>query len=79
MMSTNKPLMFSTLIGNEKAKEILNRLLEKKSLPHVLLFHGPDGVGKGHFALEIAQKLMGRTKKEHPDIHLICQIGRAHV
>ncbi|HUD02294.1 MAG TPA: AAA family ATPase [Rhabdochlamydiaceae bacterium] len=63
--------MFSALIGNEKAKEILSRLLAKQTLPHVLLLHGPDGVGKGHFAYEIAQTLMGRTKKEHPDIHLI--------
>ena len=37
----------------------------------MLLFHGPDGIGKGHFAYEIAEFLMGRTKKEHPDIHLI--------
>ena len=63
--------MFSTLIGNHKAKEILSRLLDKKTLPHVLLFYGPDGVGKGRFAYEIAEALMGRTKKEHPDIHLI--------
>lgn len=63
--------MFSTLIGNLKAKEILSRLLAKESLPHVLLLHGPDGVGKGHFAYEIAEHLMGRIKKEHPDIHLI--------
>ena len=70
-MSSDKLSLFSTLIGNEKAKEILSRLLEKKTLPHVLLLHGPNGVGKGHFALEIAQALMGRTKKEHPDIHLL--------
>lgn len=63
--------MFSTLIGNHKAKEILSRLLAKKTLPHVLLLHGPDGIGKGLFAYEIAEFLMGRTKKEHPDIHLI--------
>jgi DNA polymerase-3 subunit delta' len=70
-MSSSKPLMFSTLIGNEKAKEILSRLLAKQALPHVLLFHGPDGVGKGHFALEVAQSLVVKVKKEHPDIHLI--------
>ncbi len=63
--------MFSTLIGNDKAKEILIRLHAKQTLPHVLLLHGPDGVGKGHFAYEIALALMGRIKKEHPDIHLI--------
>ncbi len=71
MMLSGKPSMFSTLIGNHKAKEILNRLLAKQSLPSVLLFHGPDGVGKGHFAMEVAISLAGKIKKEHPDIHLI--------
>jgi DNA polymerase III subunit delta' len=71
MMSSAKPSMFSTLIGNEKAKEILTRLLTKKALPSVLLFHGQGGVGKGHFAMELAVALVEKTKKEHPDIHLI--------
>jgi DNA polymerase III subunit delta' len=70
-MSTAKPKLFSGLIGNEKAKEILNRLLEKQSLPFVILFHGPDGIGKGHFALEVAHALVVKLKKEHPDIYLI--------
>lgn len=64
-------MLFSTLIGNERSKEILSRLLAKQSLPHVLLFHGPDGVGKGHFAFEVAQTLVGKVKTQHPDIHLI--------
>jgi DNA polymerase-3 subunit delta' len=70
-MSSDKPKAFSSLLGNEKAKEILNRLLAKQALPYVLLFHGPDGVGKGRFAMEIAQQLAGKIKKEHPDIHIV--------
>ena len=69
--SSSKPPLFSTLIGNEKAKSILKRLLANEALPHVLLFHGPRGVGKSHFALEIARALVANEKKEHPDIHLV--------
>ncbi len=76
MMSTNKPNLFSSLIGNEKAKAILTKLLP--SLPPVLLFHGPDGIGKGHFALEIAHALFGKTKKDHPDLHLLFPLDEQH-
>ncbi len=37
----------------------------------MLLFHGPQGVGKSHFALEVARALVSNTKNEHPDIHTI--------
>jgi DNA polymerase III gamma/tau subunit len=70
-MSSPKPPPFSHLIGNEKAKTILRRLLAHEALPTTLLFHGPQGVGKSHFALEVARHLVASDKKEHPDIHLI--------
>jgi hypothetical protein len=69
--SNSKPPLFLTLIGNHKAKEILRRLLSHQALPSVLLFHGPDGIGKGHFAMEVARALVANDKKEHPDIHLV--------
>lgn len=46
-------------------------MLEKKMLPSTILFHGPEGVGKGLFALELAEKLVGKSKKHHPDIHIL--------
>jgi DNA polymerase III subunit delta' len=70
-MSSPRPELFSHLIGNEKAKEILKRLLANQAVPTTLLLHGPDGIGKGHFAFELAQSIVGKIKKEHPDIHLI--------
>jgi DNA polymerase III gamma/tau subunit len=70
-MQTISPTLFSTLIGNEKAKTILRRLLSQNGLPTVLLFHGPRGVGKSHVALEVARHLVSSDKKEHPDIQLI--------
>jgi DNA polymerase III subunit delta' len=62
---------FSQIIGNEKAKEILQKLLCQKTLPQVLLFHGPSGVGKGLFATEIATILVCSQTPSHPDIYTL--------
>lgn len=70
--------LFSHLIGNPTAKGILERLIENKTIPSVLLFHGLSGVGKGLFARAIAEKLMGRTKKDHPDIHIFYPEGKSN-
>ncbi len=43
-------------------------MLEHDALPQVLLFHGPKGVGKRHFAEELAHFLLS-TPGEHPDLH----------
>jgi DNA polymerase III subunit delta' len=47
--------MFDKLIGNNHLKEVFKRLLMSKRLPHSLLFVGEEGVGKRHFALELAK------------------------
>jgi DNA polymerase-3 subunit delta' len=70
-MSSIKLSLFSQLIGNWQAKEILQRLLDRTALPTVLLFHGPSGVGKGLFAEELARALVKSTKEQHPDIHTL--------
>jgi DNA polymerase III subunit delta' len=48
-------MAFTTLIGNEHNKQILQRLLRRKSLGMALIFAGPDGVGKRQFALTLAK------------------------
>ncbi len=58
---------FSHLIGNAGAKEMLSHT----TLPQVLIFHGPRGVGKGLFALEVAQTLLQSRKSQHPDLHIV--------
>jgi DNA polymerase-3 subunit delta' len=50
--------MFSKLVGNNKTKDLLLRMLAGGRVPHALLFAGPDGVGKKEFALELARALM---------------------
>ncbi len=47
--------MFDKLIGNNPVKAVLRRLLAQKRVPNALLFAGADGVGKKHFALELAK------------------------
>lgn len=49
--------MFDRLIGNQRAKDILRRMLEAGRVPGALLFTGEEGVGKKLFALELAKSL----------------------
>ncbi|HEX4945284.1 MAG TPA: AAA family ATPase, partial [Blastocatellia bacterium] len=48
-------MSFSTLIGNDQNKQILQRLLRREGLGMALIFAGPDGVGKRQFALTFAK------------------------
>ncbi len=71
MTFSTTPCDFSHLIGNAQAKEILSRLVLHKTVPQVLLFHGPRGIGKGLFALRLANSLLRSTKSQHPDLHIL--------
>ncbi|MEP6743066.1 MAG: DNA polymerase III subunit, partial [bacterium] len=53
--------MFDQLIGNDRVKKLLRRMLATSRLPGAMLFSGEDGVGKKLFALEIAKALNCRT------------------
>lgn len=55
--------MFDTLIGNERAKEILRRMLGQGRVPSALLFAGEEGLGKKLFALELARALNCRSRR----------------
>jgi DNA polymerase-3 subunit delta' len=48
-------MSFAKLIGNERNKIILQRLLRSGRLPFTWLFAGPDSVGKRQFALTLAK------------------------
>lgn len=48
-------MSFAKLIGNQRNKEILQRLLARGRVNHTLIFAGPDGVGKRQFALSFAK------------------------
>ncbi len=48
-------MSFTKLIGNERNKQILQRLLGRGSIASTLIFSGPEGVGKRQFALTMAK------------------------
>ncbi|MBL8168843.1 MAG: DNA polymerase III subunit delta' [Acidobacteria bacterium] len=48
-------MSFAKLIGNERNKQILQRLLSRGRIASTLIFAGPDGVGKRQFALTFAK------------------------
>lgn len=50
-------MSFENIIGQQRVISILKRALTGKRLPHALLFHGPEGVGKEAVALELAKAL----------------------
>lgn len=54
--------MFDRLIGNDRAKDVLRRMLAEGRVPGALLFVGEDGVGKKPFALELAKALNCRAR-----------------
>jgi DNA polymerase III subunit delta' len=48
-------MSFAKLVGNQRNKEILQRLLKNGRINSTLIFAGPDGVGKRQFALAFAK------------------------
>ena len=50
--------MFDKFVGNNQIKEILRRMLKNGRVPHSLIFAGEEGVGKKHFALELAKSFV---------------------
>ncbi|AXA35200.1 MAG: hypothetical protein D6691_09015 [Candidatus Hydrogenedentota bacterium] len=47
--------VFETLIGHDSAKIYLRNAVEMSALPHALLIHGPQGVGKLSLAYALAK------------------------
>ena len=56
----------NNLVGNQTAREILERFVASGRVPNALLFTGPDGVGKKQFAIELA-RLLVCTTADHPE------------
>jgi DNA polymerase-3 subunit delta' len=78
-------MLFDEIIEQERAKEILSRVLGSGRVPHAFLFAGPWGVGKTTTALAAARALVcergplqacdacascGKARRfVHPDVH----------
>jgi DNA polymerase-3 subunit delta' len=49
--------MFDRIVGNQRAREVLRRMLAQGRVPGALLFAGEESVGKRLFAVELAKAL----------------------
>ena len=47
------------IIGHEKQREVLEKLIENGNIPHALLFSGPEKIGKKEIAVEFSKKILG--------------------
>jgi DNA polymerase III subunit delta' len=50
--------MFDKIIGNERIKKTLRHLIKERRVPNAVLFAGEEGIGKKHFALELAKSFV---------------------
>ena len=51
-------MIFPSVLGQDRARTVLARVLVSGRLPHAFLFHGPEGVGKGLVARLFAISLV---------------------
>lgn len=59
--------MFENFIGNRQVTSALRQMIEQDRIPHTLLFHGPEGVGKATLARRFASALLGDAEKIERD------------
>ncbi|MFN0121964.1 MAG: DNA polymerase III subunit delta' [Blastocatellia bacterium] len=59
-------MSFASLTGNQRNKEILQRLLHGGRVGGALLFAGPEGIGKRQFALTLAKATNCAGRKPEP-------------
>ena len=53
----HRPKRLPRMVGNENTVNSLTNMLERKTLPHTILFHGPSGCGKTTLARIIRREL----------------------
>ncbi len=56
-LTPNFKCMFDRLVGNQRAKDTLCRMLAGRRIPGALIFAGEEAIGKKLFALELAKAL----------------------
>ena len=51
-------MIFPELIGQDGPRGVLERILVSGRIPHAILFHGPEGIGKGAIAAAFSASLL---------------------
>lgn len=69
-------LSLDQLIGHSRVKRHLQRIAARQTVPHALLFSGPEGVGKRLCAEAFGRLLVETAKESHPDLHLFRPEGK---
>ncbi len=62
-----RPQKLSEVIGQENAVRTLLKLIEKKKVPHTILFRGPSGCGKTTLA-RIMRRELGCSKQDFTEV-----------
>lgn len=65
---------FYDIFGNEAVKSRLEKMLQSGRIPHLLLFHGNEGIGKCAFASAFAKKWLG---EKCLDLHILRPEGKS--
>ncbi|NGX34456.1 MAG: DNA polymerase III subunit gamma/tau [Candidatus Anoxychlamydiales bacterium] len=81
-------MKFDDLIGNNDVKQKLKKAIDSNIISNTLLFSGPEGIGKTHFAKVLASSLMHPEldidpsalrkieENNHPDLHILEPEGK---
>lgn len=81
---------WNRVIGQERAKSLLRRAIQRGQVAHAYLFHGPEGIGKDALAIEFAKVLVCQqgaddaceqcsscrrvNTLQHPNVVFICAL-----
>ena len=57
-------MSFNQLIGNEKIKQNLIKILENQTIAHSYMFIGTKGIGNKEFAKEFARGILCENKEQ---------------
>lgn len=57
ILTKYRPTELDEVVGHEKIRRMLDRVLAQDSVPHAFLFSGPAGLGKTTFARIVARKV----------------------
>ncbi|MCI8273835.1 MAG: AAA family ATPase [Clostridia bacterium] len=63
--------MFENILGNEKNKKELKKMLELNKISHSYIFWGIEGIGKKLVAYEFAKEILGSNTDVNPDLTII--------
>lgn len=65
-------MAFNDILGNKKAKDLLEKTIKNKRVPSAYLFSGPSGIGKKKFASSLAKALNCKASETYCNECDIC-------